>query len=208
MLCNACKAEIPAGADFCPKCGKQQSGSAPSGSKPTAASQVRSARGGGDDEETQLWQGSYSAKAMIGTWIVAGIVTIAAAVVCILFPDPTVLLVAGIGVAVMWICLVGYYLVQRLGIEYTVTTQRFIHKRGILRRVTNRIEVIDIDDVTYEQGIVERMFGVGSIKLQSSDTTHPNLLLKGIDDVMRVANLIDDARRDERRKRGLYIESV
>jgi hypothetical protein len=42
----------------------------------------------------------------------------------------------------------------------------------------------------------------------SSDTSDPKLFLKGIDDVKRVADLIDDARRSERRKRGMYIESV
>ena len=72
----------------------------------------------------------------------------------------------------------------------------------------NRIEVIDIDDVTVEQGLIERMFGVGTIRLLSSDTSDPKLFLRGIDDVKRVAAMIDDVRRDERRKRGMYIETV
>jgi uncharacterized membrane protein YdbT with pleckstrin-like domain len=111
-------------------------------------------------------------------------------------------------VVVLWLSLLGYLLYERLSVEYTLTNHRFIHQTGILRRVTNRIETIDIDDVTFEQGIIERMFGVGTIRLLSSDTSDPKLFLKGIDDVKRVANLIDDARRSERRKRGMYIESV
>jgi hypothetical protein len=77
-----------------------------------------------------------------------------------------------------------------------------------LSRTTNRVEVIDIDDVQVQQGFVERMLGVGTIKLLSSDTSDPVLSLRGIADVNRVATLIDNARRDERRKRGLYVEAV
>jgi len=96
----------------------------------------------------------------------------------------------------------------RLSVDYSLTSQRLVHKTGILRQVTNRIEVIDIDDVQFVQGLMERMFGVGTIKLLSSDTSDPSLVLRGIDNVQQVASMIDNARRDERRKRGLYMETV
>ena len=70
------------------------------------------------------------------------------------------------------------------------------------------IEVIDIDDVTYTQGVVQRIVGVGTIKISSTDRTHPELALLGIDDVERIADMIDDVRRQERRRRGLHIESI
>jgi membrane protein YdbS with pleckstrin-like domain len=98
--------------------------------------------------------------------------------------------------------------VARLSVEYTLTTQRLIHKRGLLRRVTDRVEVIDIDDVSYSQGPIERLLGIGTIQLLSSDVSDPQLVLRGIDNVQQVATLIDNARREERRRRGLYLESV
>ena len=42
----------------------------------------------------------------------------------------------------------------------------------------------------------------------SSDCSHSELFLEGIDRVAHVAGLIDDARRAERRRRGLFIEAV
>ena len=116
--------------------------------------------------------------------------------------------VAGIAVPVVWLCMGAYLLYKRLSVEYSLSTQRFVLQSGILRRVTNRIEVIDIDDVTVEQGFVERMFGVGTIKILSSDVSDPKVQLPGIDDVKRIATMIDDVRREERRKRSMYIESV
>jgi len=160
------------------------------------------------DPEQTLWNGGYSAKAMYGSWALALVVTVAAAVASVLLPNPITWLVGGVSVAAIWLSLITYYLYMRLSVDYTLTNQRFIHKVGFLRRVSNRVEVIDIDDVQYEQGLFERMFGVGTIKVLSSDISDPKLYLKGIDDVQRVANLIDNARRDERKKRGLYVESV
>lgn len=167
------------------------------------------ATAGESNAEQQLWQGGFSPKAMVGYWLLAAVVTVAAIVVSVLFPDqPLVWIVAAVVAAALWLAFAGYLLYERLSVEYTLTTQRLVHKSGILRRVANRIEVIDVDDVTYEQGIVERMVGVGTIKILSSDTSHPKLILRGIDDVQRISNLIDDTRCDERRKRAMYIETV
>ena len=56
--------------------------------------------------------------------------------------------------------------------------------------------------------MLERMLGVGSIQVVSSDKTHPEFWIRGIDDVRRVATLMDDARRKERMRRGLHIEAI
>ena len=211
MLCPACSTDVAAGSTFCPKCGHRV-GEPVRTAAPSAAEQLRSGNrpaASNDDPEQQLWHGSYSPKAMYGSWLLAGVATIVAIAVSFVFSTTAfVPLAAGAIVVVLWLSLLGYLLYERMSVEYTLTNHRFIHQTGIFRRVTNRIETIDIDDVTFEQGLIERMFGVGTIKLLSSDTSHPKLSLRGIDDVKRVANLIDDARRDERRKRGMYIESV
>jgi hypothetical protein len=52
------------------------------------------------------------------------------------------------------------------------------------------------------------MLGIGTVRLLSSDQSTPQFSIVGIEDVRNVAMMIDDARRQERRKRGLHIESV
>jgi len=52
------------------------------------------------------------------------------------------------------------------------------------------------------------MLGIGTVRVASSDQTTPQFNIVGIEDVKKVATLIDEARRQERRKRGLYVESV
>jgi uncharacterized membrane protein YdbT with pleckstrin-like domain len=207
MLCPSCSTTAPADSVFCPKCGHRLADPASSAPQ-TPAEKLRGDRSGNNEPERQLWHGSYSPKAMYGQWLVAIVVTLVAIALCIILPNPITWMAAGVIVPVLWLCLFAFLLYERLSVDYMLTTQRFVHQTGILRRVINRVEVIDIDDVTVEQGLIERMFGVGTIKILSSDTSDPKLLLRGIDDVKRVATMIDDCRRDERRKRGMYIETV
>jgi uncharacterized membrane protein YdbT with pleckstrin-like domain len=207
MLCPDCKTQVPADAAFCPKCGRRMSPAGVSPADKLRTAQSAAAASSNDPEQT-LWHGGYSFKAMYGYWLVALLVTIAALVASVMLPNPITWLVAVVLAIAIWVVFGLYYLIMRLSVDYTLTNQRFIHKRGLLSRVTNRVEVIDIDDVTYEQGLVERMFGVGTIKMLSSDVSDPKLLLPGIDDVQRVSELIDRARREERRRRGLYVETV
>jgi membrane protein YdbS with pleckstrin-like domain len=178
---------------------------------PTPAEKIRAAQPAGatqSEPEQELWRGSYSPKAMYGSWAMAIIVTLAAIVLAVLVPNPAAWIAVAIAVPLLWLALLLTLVYRRLSIEYTLTTQKLVHKKGILRRQTNRIELIDIDDVTSDQGLFDRMFGVGTVKLLSSDVSDPTFVLVGIDNVLQVANLIDNARRDERRKRAVYMEKV
>lgn len=163
---------------------------------------------GKDDEpETTLWSGGYSGKAMYGAWLLALLASIAVVVVTVMVPAIG-WLIGGVAVVLIWAYLGCLLVVRKLGVHYELTTQRLIHRTGILTRRTDRIELIDVDDVTFVQGIIQRMLGVGSVKMSSSDRSHPELTLLGIDGVESVADMIDDARRKERRRRGLHIEAI
>lgn len=160
--------------------------------------------------ERSLWQGGYSPKAMYGTWAISAIVTIAAITLIAIFAMdvPNIWPIAVAVLIFWWVAAIGIYIYRRLSVHYELTTQRFVHQAGILVRRTDRIEVIDIDDVSYTQGIIQRMLGVGTIRLTGSDRTHPEMVLSGIDKVPEVASMFDDVRRSERRRRSLHIESV
>jgi membrane protein YdbS with pleckstrin-like domain len=227
MVCPQCGAEIVAEAIFCHKCGHRISEgyiqgdpgrpSTGAGETPSPAltpnEKFKAAAAGLDsneEQERELWRGGYSPKAMSGAWCLCALVSIVLLIIGCFWvgtkPWPwIIILLIIIG---FW----GYNLIKmlhrRLSVSYVLTNQRFIHESGVLRRITDRIEVIDIDDITFEQGVVERIVGVGTIKIASSDHTHPELLLYGIENVSQVSGLIDDTRRAERRRRGLHIENI
>lgn len=218
MKCPACRAEVIADAVFCSACGARLNDeqhaaavAATSEDRQEAASpRERLARRNVPDEaETELWQGGYSPKAMLGGWVASGLVTIAAIAAPLLIASGGGWWLASLGVILLaWIVPALVLAYRRLSMKYRVTNQRLFHESGILRRRTDRIELIDIDDVATDQGIFERMLNVGTIRITSSDRTHPVLLLQGIDGVRDVAAKIDNGRRAERLRRGLHIESV
>jgi membrane protein YdbS with pleckstrin-like domain len=222
MPCPTCHAEIPADAAFCPKCGQQIANVAaapPSGAAvvvPSPADRLRSGQHPvPHEEEKELWHGGYSSKAMFGGWIFAGLITVSAAIAAVLLPNPVTWIAVAVIVVLVWLVPLLKLGAMRLTVEYTLTTQRFLHKKGFVRRVADQILLVDIDDITYEQGPIGRLLNFGTITLRAKDMSlagkgaaEGNLTLVPVDNVQQVANLIDEARREERRKRAIYMASA
>jgi uncharacterized membrane protein YdbT with pleckstrin-like domain len=217
MRCPRCKAEIADDSLFCNKCGERldQHDPAVAGLMPESPmEQFKEAAASRmdvkDEPEAELWRGGYSPKAMIGNWVACGLGGLVILVIAFLWlmrhPLWFWLFVLAAFLPALYNLAVLFY--RKLSVHYLLTNQRFIHESGFFRRVTNRIEVLDMDDISFEQGLIERMMGVGTIRIHSSDISHPELYLRGIENVGEISNLIDNTRRSERKKRGLHIENI
>ena len=211
MICPACKNEVPADAAFCPQCGQKVGGGAiVNATAPAAVAPDKATAGTGaavsTEPERDLWSGTFSPKAMYGNWAAVAVITIVAIAIAVLIPIPATWIAVAIAVPVIWAVLAAQLLSLRWGVAYKLTTQRFLHQTGILRQVHNRILLIDIEDVSFEQKLMERFVNVGTIKLTATDVSDQTLVMRGIDNVQYVANLIDDARREERRRRALILQ--
>ncbi len=207
MPCSACGKKVPLKARFCPSCGADLSEAARGEQlRKKVPQRTKDAEAAGDET---LWQGGFSRLAMLGWWIAGGVLTLA---VLLLAASSRTTQSARLGMLVglglFWLVLAGRYFYLRLSHHYILSRQRLVHHSGLLWRDTDRVEVIDVDDVSFSQGPVERLVGIGTIWITSSDQSHPELTLLGIAEVESVAIRIDNARREERQKRGLYIESV
>jgi len=221
MRCPACRVEVVEQAVYCHQCGGRLEASAdnapvnsqpagdPGPAAPDFLQEPAMRRETAAEPEKELWRGGYSPKAMIGAWVLSGLIDVVLL---------TVGIYAGFG-ATGWLILVAAMLLpwlyhaavlcyRRMSVSYRLTTQRFIHELGLLRRVNNRIELLDMDDITFEQGLLERLVGVGTIRIGSSDRTDPELVLPGIENVKEVAAILDNARLAERRRRGVHIEQI
>ncbi len=235
MRCPACGMIIAAEAVYCQQCGSRVSraGLAPpedenrrhdagqydSGQHHTGRHRSRSWPRGprrgivdnGDylDDERLLWKGTYSWKGMIHEFLVAAAVTLLLVSAGVrVFRDETAWFYIVAFLGAIWLLIFAMLAFRKLNFRYTITDQRLIHETGILYQFLDRTEMINIDDVRVEQGIIERVVNVGKIRLRTSDQTHPTIFFRGIDRVRDVASLIDDARRRERMRRGLHVEAV
>jgi membrane protein YdbS with pleckstrin-like domain len=220
MLCPSCGVEAAPEAVYCPRCGERLelpgnedlNATATNGPAAAPAATLReqfSARKDEDEPERELWRGGYSPKAMLGGWATSGAISLALIVIGAVWKPSAAWWIALLLAALLpWIYHFLLLCYRRMSVRYLLTSRRFIHESGILRRVTDRIEVLDMDDISIEQGLLERLVGVGTIRISSSDRSHPVLDLPGIENVTAVSKQFDDARLLERRRRGLHIEQI
>jgi membrane protein YdbS with pleckstrin-like domain len=167
------------------------------------------AGGASTADEQELWSGDYSMKAMAGLGFVVILLSIVAIVMGIVMgASANGWLVIGGLVGLSLIAYFGVSLYRKMSYHYELTTHRLIHREGFLFRSLDRIELIDVSDVVLKQGPFQALMNVGNIHVVSSDVTHPELIMLGIPDAKRVADLVDNARREERRKRGLHVHSI
>jgi uncharacterized membrane protein YdbT with pleckstrin-like domain len=76
-------------------------------------------------------------------------------------------------------------LLEWLTATYTITNRRLITREGLIARRGHDIPLLRISDVAYDQGIVDRMFGCGTLVI-SDASTHGSVKLHDIPEVEEV----------------------
>ena len=221
MFCNKCGAEAPDKAAFCPQCGAQLSraGKSADDSRSPKSARLRPSTSRGAAAETpeeELWTGTFSPKGMAASFVWAALLTVLG-MIGASFAGPAGWTAVGIGAAAAFGYLLLSLVYQRLSVHYRLTTHRLVIQRGILSKTDDRILLVDIDDITVRQGLIDRMLAIGTVVLHTSDETsrerspdpdtpHCGIVtLTGIENPRHVGDVIDDARRAERSRRGVYM---
>ena len=170
------------------------------------------------DKET-LWQGRYSFKGIVPWMILVGLVLILLWLIAWWFGShewdwwkdwgkKRYWQFSLTGAVLVWLYQLLLFVWRRIGHGYRLTPQTFFHEKGIVFRSTSPIEIVGIDDMTFEQTLLERLFGVGTIRLASKDVSDRVLVMKGIPNVKDAFAKIDQTRRAERRARAVRVENV
>lgn len=82
--------------------------------------------------------------------------------------------------------------------HYKVTNQRIIVRTGLIGKKIEEIELIGVKDISVTQSMADRILGVGSITILSTDKTTPELILDDVKDVQSVKDIIRNAVREEK----------
>jgi uncharacterized membrane protein YdbT with pleckstrin-like domain len=70
--------------------------------------------------------------------------------------------------------------------EYELTTERLKLRQGVLNKIHDEIELYRVRDYRLEQPLVLRLFSLGNIRIRTTDTTNPLVVLRAIHDGERV----------------------
>jgi hypothetical protein len=146
---------------------------------PEAQSAMRAGRAIADPRaERDVWVGRYSAKALALHFIGLAMWTVLALVIAYYAGGPALLwIILILGPALIVFGRLGY---SRWTIKYRLTTQRLFHTYGLLVQRVDEMELVRMDDVTLEQNLIERIFDVGTLIIDSTDKSEPRKYLKGI----------------------------
>ena len=89
--------------------------------------------------------------------------------------------------------------------RYEATEERLIMRRGFFKTVTDEVMIYRITDIRLVRTFGQKIFGVGTVTLISSDKTIPRLELKNIkrsDKVRRFLSGLIESQREARRIAG------
>jgi membrane protein YdbS with pleckstrin-like domain len=135
-----------------------------------------------DDEEVVYYDGSPllrgELRLVIG-WTLAGLVPITAAAVDLVagwgwyWWVDLLLIATGVGMALMPALLVKRF-------RYRITNYRIDFEHGLLSKHIDTLELWHVDDLGLRQSLLDRILGVGTIKVISDDRTTPSLLLRSV----------------------------
>ena len=124
-------------------------------------------------EEETLWQGTRSQITNLGVYSLALLLMAGAIVGGFFFA-----LVWGfIVVPVIWMVWVW---LQTRSESFTLTTERLRLKKGVLNQVFDEVELYRVKDVTLARSAVQRLFGLGSVTMQTSDQGQETICIDSV----------------------------
>jgi uncharacterized membrane protein YdbT with pleckstrin-like domain len=97
---------------------------------------------------------------------------------------------------------------RRLGMplsftRYELGEERLILRKGFFKTETDEIMLYRIMDIHMSRSLGQKIFGVGTIELTSSDKTHPKLELKNIKNPEDVRRFLGKQVESQRAKKGV-----
>jgi uncharacterized membrane protein YdbT with pleckstrin-like domain len=141
--------------------------------------------------EQQLYQGRPSWRALM-SFYVGGLIL--AALVLVVFgwladSWPLAVVIAAIIAALTLI--VGY--LRRVSTKYLITTQRLRISRGIVRRSVQETRLDRVQNVNYEQSVLDRIFGVGNVDFDTAGTDDSEFRFEWVNGPEKVVRAVDEA---------------
>ena len=73
---------------------------------------------------------------------------------------------------------------------YTITNQRVMMEKGLLSKSLSEIDLRYVDDTQFNQGLLDRILGVGNVTIISSDKTTPVYVLQSVRDPRALREMI------------------
>ena len=92
--------------------------------------------------------------------------------------------------------------------RYALSHDRLFLSVGFFSVKDDDILLYRIRDISVKRTLWQRLFGVGTVTVQSSDNTHPTLELKSVKNPMQVKETLHDLVEDMKQKRRMRFGEI
>jgi membrane protein YdbS with pleckstrin-like domain len=137
--------------------------------------------------ESTRWSGSPAVVGYVPLYAVMGVLAVAS-LVAALWVLPVALL------APVCLLLIGVKEILRRSVRYTITTKRVVHETGILSKGRQEVRISDIREVTSEQTLIGRIFGFGTVGVDTAANAGAEIRMENIPDPRGVVALLHSLR--------------
>ena len=102
-----------------------------------------------------------------------------------------VTIIAIVGVAIT--ILVGF--IKRVATDYVITDRRLHIKRGIISRTIQETRLVRVQNVNYNQGVLDRILQIGDVDFDTAAGDDYNFVFAGVAQPEEVVHQVDRATR-------------
>ena len=87
---------------------------------------------------------------------------------------------------------------RRISTKYLITTQRLRITRGIISKKVQETRLERVQNVNYEQGVLDRVLGVGTVDFDTAGTDDSEFRFEWVNNPEQVVRAVDQAVEEAR----------
>jgi uncharacterized membrane protein YdbT with pleckstrin-like domain len=142
-----------------------------------------------------LFEGHPSWRSILGFYIKGLLIAAVAGVIAILVSTTSAAVVAVLVILAL-VILIG--LIKRISTTYTITNQRLHIRRGIIARRVQQTRLERVQNVNYEQGVIDRILRVGNVDFDTAGTDDSEFRFEWVNNPEGVVRAVDQAVEEAR----------
>jgi uncharacterized membrane protein YdbT with pleckstrin-like domain len=146
--------------------------------------------------ENELYAGRPSWRALMSFYLGGiGLAVLVVAILGLLAGEWGLSVAIGAALVVLTL-LIGY--LRRVSTKYLITNQRLRISRGIVRRNVQETRLERVQNVNYQQSVLDRMLGVGTVDFDTAGTDDSEFRFEWVDGPEEVVRAVDHAIEEAR----------
>ena len=138
------------------------------------------------------WEGHPSLRLVLPSIVIGLVIAIAGVALVFVVPEPSLQWLPLVGVPI-GIAIIGWAYVSQRSTHYIITSEEVYRKTGIVNRNVAQVRLDRVQNTTYEQSVLERLFSYGHITIYTAGSDTMDVSFDGVSDPQRVNQALTEA---------------